>query len=137
MSKSNALENDLLTEMFNGATPDWRGDVNWYLSLHTADVGEGGDQSTNEVVYGAYARVPVDRDAGAWTVTSNQVVNAEDEVWPKRNDVGSVVATHWAIGRTSAAAGKVLYKGALAEPLTITLNIRPRILAGQLSITED
>lgn len=31
---------------------------NVYVSLHTADPGEGGDQTTNEVSYTSYARVP-------------------------------------------------------------------------------
>lgn len=39
-----------------------------YVSLHTADPGVGGDQSTNEATYTSYARVAVARTTGGWTI---------------------------------------------------------------------
>lgn len=39
-----------------------------YVSLHTADPGVAGDQSTNEATYTSYARVAVARTTGGWTI---------------------------------------------------------------------
>lgn len=40
-----------------------------YVSLHTADPGASGDQTTNECAYTSYARVAVARSGSAWTVS--------------------------------------------------------------------
>lgn len=62
MSKSNALEADVVK----------------YVSLHTGDPGEAGDQTTNEATYAGYARVAVARDSGGWTVTGSQALLSLD-----------------------------------------------------------
>jgi hypothetical protein len=66
MSKSNTWENDLLLLVFNNTNASLIGDAtglrgsttagSLYLSLHTADPGEAGNQSTNEIAYTSYAR---------------------------------------------------------------------------------
>ena len=86
MSKSNSLENDLLKHIFNndaialvGDATGLRGSTtagSLYVSLHTADPGEAGDQTTSETAYTNYARVAVARTTGGWTVTNNAVANA-------------------------------------------------------------
>ena len=43
---------------------------NFYASLHTADPGLDGDQTTSECTYGAYARVAITRAGGSWTITN-------------------------------------------------------------------
>lgn len=58
MSKSNNLENGFLLLLFNNSNFALVGDAtglrgsssagNLYVSLHTSDPGEGGDQSTSE-----------------------------------------------------------------------------------------
>ena len=75
MSKSNYLENALLRLIFNGQTVEGLGDdaavspiAALYCSLHTADPGEGGDQTSNECSYASYARTAIDRVA---TISSN------------------------------------------------------------------
>ena len=62
MSKSNTFENELLALIFNGTGIANLADnavsgplTNLYLALHTADPGEGGDQSTNEISYTGYS----------------------------------------------------------------------------------
>lgn len=64
MSKGNTFENDLLQLIFNavaianlaqnGVSPI----TNIEVSLHTADPGEAGDQTTSETAYTGYARIP-------------------------------------------------------------------------------
>ena len=78
MSKSNSWENALLLLMFNNSNVANVGDAtglrgstvagSLYISLHTADPGEAGDQTTNEIAYTGYARVAVARSGAAWTV---------------------------------------------------------------------
>lgn len=64
MSKGNTFENDWLLLIFNATAIANIADnaasaplTNLYVSLHTADPGEAGDQTTNEAAYTSYARV--------------------------------------------------------------------------------
>mgnify|MGYP000650276063 CR=1 FL=1 len=89
MSKGNTFENDLLLLIFNNTDAALIGDAtglrgsstagSLYVSLHTGDPGEAGNQTTNECAYGSYARVAVARSGAGWTVSGTaptQVVNA-------------------------------------------------------------
>ena len=83
MSKTNAFENSLLLLIFNNTDIALIGDAaglqnsatagSLYFSLHTADPGEAGDQTTNEIAYTSYARTAVARSGAGWTVTANSV----------------------------------------------------------------
>lgn len=137
MSKGNTTENDVIKLVFIGTDPSWRAGSNLYLSLHTADPGEAGDQTTSECAYTSYDRVLVAKGVGQWTVSGNNVVNVADIVFPECTG-SSETATHWAVGTADLpSAGQILYKGALDETLAISNNIEPRITAGTLSISED
>jgi hypothetical protein len=126
MSKGNTFENDLLLLIFNntnianiGDAGGLRGSVaagSLYLSLHTADPGEAGDQTTNEVAYTGYARVAVARSGAGFVVTGNSVSPAANV------DFGACTAapatyTYWAIGTAASGAGKILYKGVIGSNL--------------------
>lgn len=147
MSKGNTFENDLLKLIFN-ATPI--GNIadnavtspltNLQVSLHTADPGEAGDQTTNEVSVGqhdTYARVAVARTTGGWTVTGSSVSPVADIVFPAAG-AGSagVTATHFAVGSAASGAGKLLYSGTLTPPIAIANGVTPRVTTGS-TITED
>lgn len=143
MSKSNLLENSMLALIFNAtafanlAENDTSGPAtNLYVSLHTADPGEGGDQTTNEATYGAYARVAVLRTSGGWTVSGNAVTNAGSIVFPECTS-GSNTITHFGVGVAISAAGQLLYSGALTASLAVSTGIQPQFAAGDLDITED
>ena len=58
MSKGNIMENDLVKFMFNNTAMPSYGS-NLYLSLHTSDPGEAGDQTSNETDYTNYTRIAV------------------------------------------------------------------------------
>lgn len=142
MSKSNAFENDLLELIFNAvAIPNLAGNAvispltNLYVSLHTADPGEAGDQTTNECAYTSYARVAVARTSGGWTITGNSVSPAADIAFAEATG-GTETATHAAIGTDSTGAGKILYSGAITPSISIVTGVTPRIGAGS-TITED
>lgn len=123
MSKSNTFENELLLLVFNNTDIANIGDAaglqnsaaagNLYVALHTAEPGEAGAQNANEVTYTGYARVAVARSGAGWTVAANQVSNAAAITFGQRTDVGSTVATHFSVGKESAGATVILYKGPL------------------------
>ena len=139
MSKGNTTENDIVKFLFNNVAMPSYGS-NLYLSLHTADPGEGGDQTTNEVSYtgdsGDYARIAVSRDAGGWTVVNNEAVNAALIQFATSN-TGPVVATHLAIGTSGSGAGQVLASAALTASLTINNLVQPQFSAGGIIYQED
>jgi len=139
MSKGNTTENDIVKFLFNNIAMPAYGS-NLYLSLHTADPGEGGDQTTNEVSYtgdsGDYARIAVSRDAGGWTVVNNQSTNAALIQFAVSN-TGPVVATHLAIGTAASGAGQVLASAALTASLTINNLVQPQFSAGGIIYQED
>lgn len=140
MSKSNALENDLLQYIFNNVAPVWASDSGYYMALHAADPGEAGDQSTNEVnttQYPNYARVLVARNGTALPVAGATVSNGAQIQFPTSGAGTGVTATHWSIGRLASGAGQILYKGALLSSLAISNNVTPQFAASALSITED
>lgn len=142
MSKGNTFENDLLKLIFNATAianiADDAGTsplTNLYVSLHTGDPGEGGNQTTNECAYTSYARVAVARTSGGWTVTDNSVSPAANIDFPQATG-GSETATHMAVGTASSGTGKILYKGAITPNIAISTGVIPRIGTGS-TITED
>lgn len=139
MSKSNTTENDIVKFLFNNVAMPSYGS-NLYLSLHTADPGEGGDQTTNEVAYtgasGDYARIAISRDAGGWTVAGNQSSNAALAQFAVSN-TGPVIATHLAIGTAASGAGQILASGALSASLTINNLVQPQFAIGGIVYQED
>lgn len=143
MSKGNTFENDFLKLIFNATAIANIADnaatsplTNLYVSLHTADVGEAGDQTTNEATYTSYARVAVARSGSGWTVTANAVENAAAITFPTATG-GSNTITHFAVGTAASSTGKVLYKGALSASLPVSSGVTPEFAAGDLDITED
>ena len=145
MSKSNALETAYLSLLFTndnfanvGAATGLRGSTaagSLYFSLHTADPGETGDQTTNEIAYTSYARVAVARSAAGWTVTANAVAVDADVTFPAGTG-GSGTATHWGLGTASSAAGVLLYKGTISPNIVCGNGVTPVLTAGQV-VTED
>ena len=136
MSKGNTTENDVLELIFKATTLSWNGNTNLYISLHTADPGEAGSQTTSEATYTSYARVTVARSGSGWTVSGNQASNAALIQFPQCTG-GSSVVTHVAIGTASSGAGQVLYKGVLSSSLSVSNLVQPQFAIGALTITED
>ncbi|PXW75994.1 hypothetical protein C7451_106158 [Blastomonas natatoria] len=146
MSKGNTFENDLLALIFN-ATPIGNIADNaasapltqLFVSLHTADPGEAGSQTTSECNYTGYARIGVNRNSGGWTVTGNSVSPAANIDFANPTNATNLpqTATNFAIGTASTGTGKVLYKGALSPTIVISnTGVTPRITTGT-TITED
>jgi hypothetical protein len=112
--------------------------TNLYVSLHTADPGESGNQSTSETAYTNYARVAVARTSGGWTVSGTeptQVVNAAIINFPQCGASGATL-THFGIGTAASGTGKMLYRGALTASLAVSNGITPSVAAGAIVVTE-
>lgn len=146
MSKTNAHETDYLELIFNntaiagiGDAPGILGsasDGSLYVSLHTADPTEGGNQTSSEANYTSYARAAVARTVGGWTVAGDTVSNAAIVQWPQATG-GSETETHFGVGTDSAGAGNLLASGALTSSLSVSNGIQPEAAIGALTWTED
>lgn len=143
MSKTNSAENSIIDLIFNATAwanvADNAGTsplTNLYVSLHTSDPGEAGNQETNECAYTSYARVAVARNSGGWTVSGNQASNTAAVTWPAATG-GSETATHFGIGSAASGAGVLYYSGALSASLAISSGITPEAAIGALTVTED
>lgn len=134
MSKSNTTENDMLKAVLKGTDPSWRSNANRYIALYTADPGEAGTATTNEVAYTNYARVAV--PVADWTDGGSTFSNTNLLQFPSCGVTGATV-THVAIVTTSSGAGQILYSGALNSSLAVANAIQPQFAALALTVTED
>jgi hypothetical protein len=136
MSKGNTTENDVLKYIFNStAMPNYG--TSLYLSLHTGDPGEAGDQTSSETTYTGYNRKAVSRDAGGFLtavagLTQNQALIQFDQCSGNPQTI-----THIAVGTALSGAGQILYSGILNAPLAVANLIQPQIPANALIIQED
>jgi hypothetical protein len=142
MAKSTTTCNNLLKLIFNGTAWTSIADntatspaTNLYLSLHTADPGVGGTQSTNETSYTNYVRIAVARTNVGWTVTTNTAANAALAQFAQCGATGATL-TYVAIGMLSTGAGIILYSGALNSALAVANGIQPQFALGALVVTE-
>lgn len=146
-AKTDAFETLFLQLLFQNANAANIGDATglrgsttagqFFLSLHTADPGEAGNQTTSEVAYTGYARVGINRASGAggFTVSGNTVSFGTNPTSFGACTAGSATATHFGIGTASSGAGVLLYRGALSASIAISSGVTPQISA--LSGTED
>jgi hypothetical protein len=145
VSKTNTYENELLALIFTNANIANLGDAtgvrgsstagSLFFSLHTADPGEAGDQSTSEVSYTGYARVAVARSGAGFTVTGNSVSPAGAVGFPACT-AGTATATHFGIGVSVSGAGKLLYKGTVTPTISIANGVTPSLTTAT-AVTED
>lgn len=142
MSKSDVFEADLLDLIFKGTAIANIADnaatsplTVLYVSLHTADPGEAGTQTTSEISYTGYARQAVTRGAG-WTRTGSSISPTTDVTFPASTGGTGGTITHFAVGTALTGTGKILYKGTYTPNQTVANGVQPRLLA-TTTITED
>lgn len=136
MSKSNATETDVIAKIFQNTALPWDAATNLYVSLHSSDPLDTGDQTTNEITYTApYARQAVARSSSGWDVSGNQASNHSQISFPTCTG-GTATATYVAVGTLASGAGQILYSGACTS-LSISNGIQPQFAPGALTITED
>jgi hypothetical protein len=140
--KSSTFDNDLLKLIFNGNAIANLADnaasgplTQLFLSLHTADPGAAGAQTTSEAAYGGYVRMPVTRSPVGFTVSGSTVTLTVAMIFPVASS-GTETETFAAVGTTVTGSGKILYRGPITPPLNITTGIAPQLTAGT-TITES
>lgn len=143
MSMSNTFENDLAKLIFYGTTIANLADnaavsplTSLYVSLHTDDPGEGGNQTTNEATYTNYARVAVLRSLLGWTISGAIVTNAALVQFPTCTG-GTNTITYLGIGTDPTGPGKLMFSGALTDAIAILNLLQPQFLIGNINITFD
>ncbi|UOF80872.1 hypothetical protein [Caudoviricetes sp.] len=142
MSKSDSFENSLLKLIFNATAIANLADnaatsplTNLYVSLHTADPGETGNQTTSETSYTSYARVAVARGTGGWTVTANSVSPVANIDFPAATG-GTGTITHFGVGSASSGTGVLYYSGTVTPNISVSSGVTPRLTTAS-TITED
>ncbi len=145
MSKTNSLENLLLELLFKNTNAANIGDAtglrgsstagSFYISLHTADPGEAGDQTTSETSYTGYARKGVARSGSGWTVTGNSVSPASAISFDPCTG-GTATITHFGIGTASSGTGVLLYKGTVTPNISVSSGVTPQLTTAS-TVTED
>lgn len=143
MSKGNTFESDLLALIFNGTAIANIADnaassplTNLYVSLHTADPGEAGNQTTSEIAYTGYARVAVARTSGGWTVSSGSVSPVANIDFGEMTGGAGGTVTYFAVGTASSGTGKLLYSGAVSPSISVVSGVTPRLKTTS-TVTED
>ncbi len=152
MSKTNAWETEVLQYVFeavesgtimtllNAGKSGTLTNNSLYVSLHTADPGETGTQTTSESAYTGYSRQAVARNntgSNRWTVSGDTADNTDNVDFGQKTGGSDETVTHFGIGTASSGAGALMYKGALTSSLSVTNGIEPRFSAGNCNITED
>jgi hypothetical protein len=147
MSKADVFENDYMKLIFNNVAIANIGDASGlqpsaaagslYFSLHTADPGETGTQTTSETAYTGYVRQAVARSSGGFTVAANAVQLVANLDFPACTASPGAALTHFAIGTVSSGAGKILYSGTLTPNITMAVGVIPRITTAANLVTED
>jgi len=130
-----AVFSDLTTFWQQSGSPA----TNLYVSLHTANPGATGSQTTSEATYGGgtgYARVAVVRTSAGWTITNETITNAAVINFGACVGGTGETETYVGVGTLVSGAGTLLWFGSLTTPLAVSGGITPSIAIGALSITE-
>ena len=146
-SKANTWETGVLELLFKNTAFTLVGDAagllpsagagSLYVSLHTGDPGEAGDQTTNEIAYTGYARVAVARSGAGWVVTNDSVSPAATVTFPISAGGAGGTVTHFGVGTSTLAtgAGKLLYSGTVTPNIVVSSGVTPALTTAT-AITE-
>jgi hypothetical protein len=133
MSLGNSLENSLLLLLLNATAITNVADnaassplTNTYLTLHTADPGEAGDQTTSEIAYTSYARKANARTSGGWSVSANVASLAALTSFVAGTG-GSGTASYFGVGTASSGAGVLWGSGAISPTIVTGNGITPQL----------
>lgn len=109
--------------------------TNLYISLHTADPGVSGNQTTSEISYTGYARVAVARTTSGFTVSGDSVSPVADITFGEMTAGTGGTVTFFGIGSASSGTGELLYTGAVSPNIVVSTNVTP-ILSTSTTVTE-
>lgn len=133
---SNATEDAILKLVFNATT--WANyavdataspETNIVVTLNTADPGDTGTGSTNEIAYTDYARVNVARTTGGWTVSGTSPTKASPVAtisFPAGSG-GSGTATHFCTTKSGGGASANLWYGTVSPNIVCGNGVTPQL----------
>ncbi len=155
--KGNALQENLLKFLFTTSSSATLGQITTlnfpatsttttlWVSLHTADPGNSGNQGTNEVTYTGYARVSTNRSgsgAASWVVGATyspfSVFPSSAIGFAQCTTASAVVITNWSVGISSASGTTtgLYYTGTVTPNISLGANVTPSLTTGS-ACTED
>ena len=144
MAMSVGFENGILRLLFNNVNLANVGDNTglqgsgtageFYVSLHTADPTNEGNQASHEANYTGYARASVPRTTAGFTVVSNTVSNANLISFPTCT-AGNNTITHVGVGYSQTGNGTLQFFASLTSTLAVSQNITPGFTANSLVFT--
>lgn len=103
-----------------------------YISAHSSTPAGSNLQSTGEVSFGSYARIPINRDGTVFSVDDvNATAINNAEVSFAECDSGGDTINFVGIGTSPTGDGELLLFGSVSE-FTVVPAIRPRWSAGSL-----
>lgn len=143
MGKNNTASNGWLNLLFQATTMTGVANnattsplANLFVSLHTADPGASGTQTTSEIAYTSYARVSVARTSSGWTTASAQSVSPVANIQFPAGTGGSGTASFFGIGSATSGAGSLFYSGTVTPNIVCGSGVTP-ILSTATTITES
>ena len=137
MSMANITESDSLEWLLKGVDPSWRAGATGYLALVTGATVDEASPMSNECTYTGYSRVAQTK-ATAWAGSGDTRTNANLVQWGKRTDAGATqTATHAVWVDTAAGAVNMALIIPLDDDLPISLNIRPQVESGGLTVNAE
>lgn len=133
MSFSNYAENAVLAQVFQGTALPWAAASTLYLAAYSADPGEAGSATTNEIAYGSYARVALTR-ATDFDLTGDTLSNANLEQFPQSTSAALDIA--WvAIVDSASGAGNIIARMQVGTAIPTTVGVTPQFVPGSLTFT--
>lgn len=142
MPKGSTFSNDIVKLIFQGVGIAGIADntatsplTNLYISLHTANPGAAGSQTTSEAAYTSYSRVAVARSTSGWNVASGVANPAAVINFPAATG-GSETESFFGVGTASTGAGKLLYPGSLTPNIVVSTGVQPQLTTAT-SISES
>lgn len=141
MSVTTAFANQLLALILEGTAIANIADnaasgplTNLYISLHTADPGAAGSQTSSETAYTGYVRQAVPRTAAGWTAAAGDSDNDSDISFPICTASPGSNLTYVGIGTASSGAGTLLLYGPLTASITMQVGTTPIFSADELDV---
>ncbi len=144
MSATNAVETAILQLIFNATT--WNGfaendttspNSSYYISLHTANPADTGDQTTSETAYTGYVRIEVNRNGSGWTVSGDAATNAAEIAFGQCTASPGSNITHVGLGTSVSGAGSLILYNPLDNAVAMQVGTVPIFSIGELEFTCD
>lgn len=111
--------------------------ASFWISLHTTDPGETGDQTVGETAYGDYERQEVLRDGTGWTVSNDTVENLTAIAFPPCASAPGDPIQYLGIGLDETGAGTLMFVLPLADAITMEVATQPYFDVGEVIVTCD